>query len=108
MQKRETDMIKEFIAEHVEMKKYLLRFGIILIIVLPIVGFFMGHQAIKNMVYKVCLVAIALGLAELLWVFFFKTVFSRVEDLSEGDKRTVLLFRGILYAAIILALCLGL
>lgn len=91
-----------------ETGKYILRFGIVLAIILPIAWFLMGPQAVKTLLYKICLVSAAMGLAELLWLCFFKTTFGKTEGLNENDKRTVLLFRGILYAAVILALTLGL
>lgn len=91
-----------------ETGKYILRFGVVLSIILPIAWFLMGPQAVKTLLYKVCLVSAAMGLAELLWLCFFKTTFGKTEGLNENDKRTVLLFRGILYAAVILALTLGL
>ena len=91
-----------------EIGKYVLRFGIVLVIILPIAWFLMGPQAVKTVLYKVCLVSAAIGLAELLWLTFFKPTFGKTEDLNEKDKRTVLIFRGILYAAIVLSFTLGL
>ncbi len=91
-----------------ETGKYALRFGIILIIVLPIVGRVLDWGKVATVIYKVGLVTVALGLAELLWLVFFKPIFGKMEDLNDNDKRSVLLFRGILYAAIIVALTLGL
>jgi len=91
-----------------EQGKYILRFGIVLVLILPISWLLMGPQAVKTVLYKVCLVSAAIGLAELLWLTFFKPTFGKTEDLNENDKRTVLIFRGILYAAIVLAFTLGL
>jgi len=91
-----------------EQGKYILRFGIVLLLILPISWLLMGPQAVKTVLYKVCLVSAAIGLAELLWLSFFKPTFGKTEDLNENDKRTVLIFRGILYAAIVLAFTLGL
>jgi len=91
-----------------EFLKYVLRFGIILTIVLPILFIIQGANAIKVFTFKLCLAAAGLGLAELLWLFYFKPVFHKTEGLSQYEKRTILLFRGILYAALILALTLGL
>ena len=91
-----------------EFLKYALRFGIILVIVLPIIFFIQGANSIRILTFKLCLATAGLGLAELLWAFFFKPVFHKTEELSQYEKRTILLFRGILYAALILALTLGL
>jgi len=91
-----------------EFLKYALRFGITLAIVLPILFITQGVNAIKVFTFKLCLSVAGLGLAELLWLFYFKPVFHKTEELSQYEKRTILFFRGILYAALILALTLGL
>ncbi len=92
-----------------ETRKYLLRFGIVLIIVLPILLLVQGGNAVKILTHKLCMVAAGIGLAELLWVFFFKPVFHKTEEVvSAYRERTILMFRGMLYAAVILALTLGL
>ncbi|MCK9362143.1 MAG: hypothetical protein M0P74_00850 [Syntrophales bacterium] len=88
--------------------KYLSRFGLVLAIVAPILLFTHGVEKIRIMTYKVCLVTLAVGLAELIWAIFFKPVFGRSEWLLPDEKRSILLFRGILYGAVILALTLGL
>ena len=89
-------------------KKYLLRFGFILSIVLPILFFIQGTEAVKIVTYKICLVATAVGLAELIWVVFFRIVYGKSEGLSVDERKSVMLFRGMLYASIVLALTLGL
>lgn len=92
-----------------ELKKYLIRFGIIILIALPIMLLTQGENAVKIIGYKIALVSIAVGLSELLWAVFFKTIYGKTEDLVENEKLfSVMLFRGMLYAAIILALTLGL
>ena len=91
-----------------EIKKYVIRFGIVLLIALPIMAITQGVNALRIISYKVALVAVAIGLAELLWAVFFKTVFGKTEEMNPDDKKSILMFRGILYAAILLALSLGL
>ncbi len=92
-----------------EWKKYALRFGIVLAIVLPVLFFIRGANAVRILTQKLCLIAVGIGAAELLWICFFKPIFHKTEEvLSEYRERTILLFRGILYAAIILGLSLGL
>lgn len=91
-----------------DFKKYLIRFGFILLITIPILSFTQGAKAIQIITYKVCLVALAIGLCELVWVVFYKPVYGATEAMSNDAKQIVMLFRGILYAAVILALTLGL
>jgi hypothetical protein len=88
-------------------KKYLLRFvpplaALMLLIIILRPG------NIEVVLYKLCLVLIAMILAEVVWILFFKSVFGKVEETRSYDKRSILIFRGALYAAIILAVCLGL
>jgi len=91
-----------------EFKKYLIRFGLILLIVSPIIMFSQGTNALTIILYKICLVTIAVGLAEMIWMAFFKPVLGRMEAIAVNEKQGVLIFRGILYAAVILAITLGL
>ncbi len=91
-----------------EFKKYALRFGLVLLITVPIIFFAMGENAVKTMLYKVCLVVIAWGLAELVWIVGYKFIFGKAEDMQGDAQQAVLIFRGILFGAIILALTLGL
>ncbi len=92
-----------------EWKKYMLRFGVVLLIISPILLFVQGANAVKILTHKLCMVAAGIGVAELLWICFFKPVIYRTgEVLSEYRERSILQFRGMLYAAVILALTLGL
>lgn len=88
-------------------KKYLLRF-IPPIIVLMLIIIILRPGNIEVVLYKLCLVLIAMILAEVVWILFFKSVFGKVEEARSYDKRSILIFRGVLYAAIVLAVCLGL
>lgn len=91
-----------------DLNKYLVRFGLVLLITAPIIIFVMGETAVKTMLYKICLVVTAWGLAEMIWGIGYKKVFGKTECMADDQKLPMLLFRGILYAAIILALTLGL
>jgi len=91
-----------------ELNKYLVRFGLVLVITVPIIVFVMGETAVKTMLYKICLVVVAWGLAETIWGVGYKKVFGRAETIKYDEKLPILIFRGILYAAIILALTMGL
>ena len=88
--------------------KYLSRFGLVLLIIVPILALTHGVEKIRIITYKVCLVTLAIGLAELIWAIFFKPVFGKSEELLPDDKHSILLFRGILYGAVVLALTMGL
>ena len=129
-------MLKDFFTTYNEFTKYLIRFAVVAFLAIPILWITQGINALKVMGYKVALAAVAVGLAEVIWAFFFKPVFGKTENyinkqppasspqLCEGslnesvllvgklegtsDVQSIMLFRGILYAAIILALCLGL
>lgn len=100
------ETMKNFFLIHSEFSKYLLRFAVVVIIAIPILLISQGGNALRVIAYKVALAAIAVGLAEVIWAFFFKPVFGRAEEFPYAQS--ILVFRGILYAAIILALCLGL
>jgi hypothetical protein len=91
-----------------EFKKYAIRFGLILAIAVPVMVFTQGANAARIIGYKVAMITIAVGLAELLWAAFFKPQYGKSEDMGFNDKLAVMLFRGVLYAAVILACALGL
>lgn len=92
--------------EIVEAKKYLIRFGLLALLLAPLLIWAQGPQAIKVITYKTCLVAGAVMFAELVWALFFKPVFGRMETFRV--PQSVFIFRGLLYGAIILAFTLGL
>jgi len=88
-------------------KKYLLRFVPPLAALMLLIALLRPGD-IELVLYKLCLVVIAMILAEVVWILFFKSVFGKVEETRSYDKRSILIFRGVLYAAIVLAVCLGL
>lgn len=88
-------------------KKYLFRFVPPLAALMLLIALLRPGN-IEVVLYKLCLVLIAMILAESVWILFFKSVFGKVEETRSYDKRSILIFRGALYAAIILAVCLGL
>lgn len=89
--------------------KYLLRFGVPLLVVVGLVAL-LNADMVRVMLYKCCLILAGFILAEFIWVVGYKYVFGRIEkeDKSEESKRSILIFRGMLYASIILGLTLGL
>jgi hypothetical protein len=93
-----------------EVGKYIIRFGVVLILAVPIMALTKGWNAVQIAGYKVALAAIAVGLAELIWATFFKPVFGKAETggLNNETSMAIMAFRGLLYSSIILALCLGL
>ena len=91
-----------------EFKKYLYRFGLVLLIVLPLLYFIQGENAFRVVAYKICLVLIAVGIAELVWSVYFRPVYGKTEDLPNVVRQNIMLFRGLLYAAIVLGFTLGL
>lgn len=91
-----------------EMKKYVVRFGLVLLVVLPILYFTQGVNALGIIFYKISLSMIGVSTAELVWAAFFKPVYGATEAMSGDEKRSVMVFRGLLYAALILAFTLGL
>jgi hypothetical protein len=101
---------KDFFGFHSEFAKYLIRFGLVLVIALPILLLTQGGNAVRVISYKIALAVIAVGLAELVWALFFKPVYGKTEATDDKEIMLfgVMLFRGLLYAAIILALTLGL
>lgn len=90
--------------------KYLLRFGV------PLLGIFifvaiLRPEMLVSIIYKCCLILAGYILAELVWVIGYKRSFARIEqegNLSDESKRSILIFRGMLHASIILGLTLGL
>ena len=91
-----------------ELKKYLYRFGFVLLTVVGIMYFTQGPNALKVGANKTCMLIWSVGLCELVWVIFFKPVVGKVESLDDNNFKTVMYFRGLLYGAIILGFCLGL
>jgi hypothetical protein len=88
-----------------ETVKYLLRFGMIALIAIPILIWSQGMTSIKIVAYKTCLVAGGLGFAEMVWAIWFKPPLGKMENYN---AKGIFLFRGLLYASIILAFTLGL
>jgi hypothetical protein len=101
-----TMILKKYFTTYTEITKYLIRFAVVVIVAVPILCYTQGTNSLKLIAYKVALATVAVGLAEVIWAFFFKPVFGKMEESS--NVQSIMLFRGILYAAIILALCLGL
>jgi hypothetical protein len=91
-----------------ETKKYLLRFGLVILIAVPAVYFSQGENALRIIIYKASISFIGVGCAELMWGCFFKPYYGRSEELSHEEMRSIMVFRGILYAAMVLAFTLGL
>ncbi len=91
-----------------EIKKYVLRAGAVVIGLIPFIMLLGGGDAVKVLLYKVGLVAVGMAMAELYWAIFFKPYYGRTEEMFGNEKLSVMLFRAILYASIILALTLGL
>lgn len=90
-----------------EIKKYLLRFG------LPLAGligliWLLKPENVGTVLYKIMLILIGLILCELVWLINYKPVFGKIEVLSENERRSVLIFRGVLYLAIVLGITWGL
>jgi hypothetical protein len=90
--------------------KYLLRFGI------PLAGVFglvwmLKPNMVETMLYKCCLILTGYILAEFVWVVGYKRTFDRQEKkggISDENRRSILIFRGILHGSVILGLTLGL
>jgi hypothetical protein len=91
-----------------EIKKYAYRFGLLMLIALPLLYFTQGETAVRIIAYKVAMVSIGIGLAELWWSVAFKPQFGKTENLFAEKQKAILMFRGILYAAIVLACTMGL
>ena len=90
-----------------EVKKYLLRFGPLCLIVPMVLYFVLDARAIQTICYKLTMSLIAIGAAELLWATWFKPHFGKMEQLNE-NALAVMVFRGLLYGAFLLAFTLGL
>ena len=91
-----------------EFNKYGLRFGLVLLIAFPLMYFTQGENALRIIAYKVAVVSIGLGIAELWWSIAFKPQFGKSEGLTSGELFPIMLFRGLLYASIVLGCTLGL
>jgi uncharacterized membrane protein YgaE (UPF0421/DUF939 family) len=91
-----------------ETVKYIIRFGVVLLIVIPILYFTQGASAPRIVFYKLALAFTGVGTAELVWGVFFKPVYGLTEKLPNEEKLSIMVFRGLLYAALILAFTLGL
>ncbi len=89
-----------------EIKKYVIRFGLLAAILAPVLIWAQGPEAVKIITYKTCLVAGGIGFAELIWAVWFKPGFGKMEE--SNVSQNVFLFRGLLYAAVVLAFTLGL
>lgn len=59
------------------------------------------------MAHKIGTVAIGYLTAELLWQAGFKPVFGPMEKMNKNDLIPLAIFRGFLYAAVILGFCIG-
>lgn len=90
-----------------EFKKYFLRFGVIFFIILPFL-LIAGTEALRIFFYKITMCGAGVALAELIWAIFFKPFYGATETLKPEEKFSILIFRGILYAGIIIGLMLGL
>lgn len=91
-----------------EIKKYMIRFGVLLALLIPLLYFTQGANALVIMVYKICLALLGVATAELVWAVFFKPVFGASEKMRDEEKLSIMVFRGLLYAALIIAFTLGL
>jgi hypothetical protein len=107
MEKLKTVKSKFIKAFEQETKKYLLRFGLVILIAVPAVYLSQGENALRIIVYKAALAFFGVGCAELMWSCFFKPYYGRSEELSHEEMRSIMVFRGILYAAVVLAFTLG-
>lgn len=91
-----------------EFKKYLFRFSICFVVCIPFL-ILAGQQALRIAIYKIAMVTVGVSLSELFWVSFFKPFFGSTEDIINAERlKAVLVFRGILYASVIMGLALGL
>jgi len=91
-----------------EIKKYSIRFGLIILTAYPILYFSKKSDVIEIVLYKTGLALIGIGIAELVWAVFFKPVYGATEGLNGNEKRSIMVFRGLFYAAFLLAFTLGL
>ena len=67
-----------------------------------------GIETQRLFLYKIAMCGIGIALAELIWAVYFKPVYGKTEEMDINERKDILIFRGILYAGIILALTLGL
>ena len=88
--------------------KYFVRFGLVLLVVVPILYFYRGPDSIQIIFYKISQVFVGVACAEVIWAIFFKPYFGIAEATSDEWKSSCMVFRGLLYAGIIIAFCLGL
>jgi hypothetical protein len=85
-----------------EIKKYIMRFGGLSIVTFMLLTLLAGLLS-----DKVRMVLLGVALSEFLWFCFFKPIYGKTEDMTDGKMLAVLLFRGIYTAAIILGLTIG-
>lgn len=88
--------------------KYFVRFGLVLMIVVPILCFYRGPDSIQVIFYKISQLFIGVACAEVIWAIFFKPYFSVTEVTSDARAISYMLFRGLLYVGCIIGFCLGL
>ena len=91
---------------HPEVRKYLLRFMHVFVTVLPIMFVAQVRSHFDVILYKLMMASIAIAFAEFVWAFGFKPHIKGITNVEE--RKAVWMFRGILYAAIIASMCLGL
>ena len=91
-----------------EIKKYSVKSIQLLIFALPLLIITQGEQALRVVAYKVALVSLAVGVAETIWYVGFKAYLGPKEGDNDIKVLSVLLFRGLLYFAVIASICLGL
>lgn len=89
------------------MKKYFLRLG------LPLLAVFALMFALKPgdfplLLYKTCQIVVGIIVVEVLWVIAYKPIFGPIERMESYERRSVLIFRGLLYIAVILGIAWGL
>lgn len=88
-------------------KKYLLRFGLPLLALMGLIAVLKPENVIL-VLYKACLILVGLILCEAIWLISYKPVFGKIEEMKEYEMRSVLIFRGVLYLAVILGITWGL
>jgi hypothetical protein len=91
-----------------EIKKYSVKSIQLLLFAIPLLLLTQGEQALRVVAYKVALVSLAVGVAESIWYIGFKTYLGPKDGDHDIKVLSVLLFRGLLYFAIIASICLGL
>lgn len=88
-------------------RKYLLRFALPLAVLLGAIAL-LRPENLSVVLYKVCLILVGVILCELVWLVSYKPVFGKTERLELYEMRSVLIFRGVLYLAVILGITWGL